>query len=159
MILSADCTSLTCTEPLTYTPPGAPCGCVWPIQVKLRLSVAIYTFFPLVVQLAEEIAASFSLNHSQVRIIGANVASQQLEKTNVLINLVPKGLKFNDTAASLIYYKFWHRQVSIKASVFGAYEVFYVRYPGCISFPQHHALEGSMKKKISTIIFIDDPHF
>ncbi|KAG6669176.1 receptor-like serine/threonine-protein kinase ALE2 isoform X3 [Carya illinoinensis] len=125
-----DCTSVTCTEPLTYTPPGAPCGCVWPIQVKLRLSVAIYTFFPLVVQLAEDIAASVSLNRSQVRIIGANAASQQLEKTSVLINLVPKGLKFNDTAAFLIYYKFWHRQVSIKASVFGAYEVFYVRYPG-----------------------------
>ncbi|KAG6733433.1 hypothetical protein I3842_01G225500 [Carya illinoinensis] len=125
-----DCTSVTCTEPLTYTPPGAPCGCVWPIQVKLRLSVAIYTFFPLVVQLAEDIAASVSLNRSQVRIIGANAASQQLEKTSVLINLVPKGLKFNDTAAFLIYYKFWHRQLSIKASVFGAYEVFYVRYPG-----------------------------
>lgn len=160
MVLSADCTSVTCTEPLTYTPPGAPCGCVWPIQVKLRLSVAIYTFFPLVVQLAEDIAASVSLNRSQVRIIGANAASQQLEKTSVLINLVPKGLKFNDTAAFLIYYKFWHRQVSIKASVFGAYEVFYVRYPGYISFSLTSCF-GRLNEKnfFSTIILKMNAYF
>ncbi|XP_059458884.1 receptor-like serine/threonine-protein kinase ALE2 isoform X2 [Corylus avellana] len=125
-----DCTSMTCTEPLTYAPPGAPCACVWPIEVKLRLSVAIYKFFSLVSELAEEIAASISLNRSQVRIMGADAASQQLERTSVLINLVPKGLKFNDTTSFSIYEKFWHRQVSIKASVFGAYEILYVHYPG-----------------------------
>ncbi|MCI31953.1 receptor-like serine/threonine-protein kinase ALE2-like, partial [Trifolium medium] len=27
-----DCLSVTCLEPLTYTPPGSPCGCVWPLQ-------------------------------------------------------------------------------------------------------------------------------
>uniref|UniRef100_A0A7C9ANR5 Receptor-like PK ALE2 N-terminal domain-containing protein n=1 Tax=Opuntia streptacantha TaxID=393608 RepID=A0A7C9ANR5_OPUST len=53
-----DCTTLTCTEPLTYTPSGFTCGCVWPIQVKIRLSVALYTFFPLVSELAGEIASS-----------------------------------------------------------------------------------------------------
>ncbi|XP_030969448.1 receptor-like serine/threonine-protein kinase ALE2 isoform X1 [Quercus lobata] len=125
-----DCTAVACSEPLTNTPPGSPCGCVWPIQVKISLSVSIYTFFQLVSELAEEIAAGVSLNHSQVRIMGADAASQQLEKTSVLINLVPKGLKFNDTTALFIYKRFWHRQVSIKASVFGAYEVFYVHYPG-----------------------------
>ncbi|GMY34580.1 receptor-like serine/threonine-protein kinase ALE2 isoform X1 [Fagus crenata] len=125
-----DCTLVACTEPLTYTPPGSPCGCVRPIQVKISLGVPVYTFFSLVSELAEEIAAGVSLNHSQVRIMGADAASQQLEKTSVLINLVPKGLKFNDTTALFIYEKFWHRQLSIKATVFGAYDVFYVRYPG-----------------------------
>ncbi|XP_031276283.1 receptor-like serine/threonine-protein kinase ALE2 [Pistacia vera] len=127
---NGDCATVTCTEPLTYTPPGSACGCVWPIQVKLRLGVAIYTFFPLVSKLAEEIAASVGLNHSQVRIMGADEASQQLETSTVLINLVPRGVKFKDTTAFSIYRKFWKRQMSIKASLFGPYEVLYVRYPG-----------------------------
>ncbi|XP_044496878.1 receptor-like serine/threonine-protein kinase ALE2 isoform X2 [Mangifera indica] len=127
---NGDCAMVTCTEPLTYTPPGSACGCVRPIQVKLRLGIAIYTFFPLVSELAEEIAASVGLNHSQVRIMGANAASQQLEKSTVLINLVPRGVKFKDTTAFSIYRKFWKRQMSIKASLFGPYEVLYVRYPG-----------------------------
>ncbi|KAG7014016.1 Receptor-like serine/threonine-protein kinase ALE2 [Cucurbita argyrosperma subsp. argyrosperma] len=57
---NGDCT-ISCTEPLTYTPPGMPCGCVWPIQVKISLDVAVYTFFPLVSELAEEIAIKASL--------------------------------------------------------------------------------------------------
>ncbi|XVF74394.1 hypothetical protein PTKIN_Ptkin13bG0107000 [Pterospermum kingtungense] len=125
-----DCTSVTCTEPLTYASPGSPCGCVWPIQVKLRLSVSIYTFFPLVSELAQEIAATVRLNHSQVRIMGANAASQELEESTVLINLVPWEVKFDYTTALLIYKKFWNRQVFIKASLFGPYEVVYVCYPG-----------------------------
>ncbi|KAH9713386.1 protein kinase domain-containing protein [Citrus sinensis] len=125
-----DCGSVTCTEPLTYTPPGSPCGCVWPIQVKLALDVPIYTFFPLVSQLTEEIAASVGLNHSQVRVMGANAASQQLQKSTALINLVPLGVQFDDTVAFLIFKKFWQRQVFIKPSLFGAYEVLYVHYPG-----------------------------
>ncbi|KAL2337960.1 hypothetical protein Fmac_012406 [Flemingia macrophylla] len=125
-----DCLSLTCSEPLTYTPPGSPCGCVWPLQVKLHINIAIYKFFPLVSQLAKEIAASVLLNHTQVRIVGADAANQQLEKTTVLIDLVPKGVKFDDTTAFLIYKKFWRREILIDASVFGAYEVLYVHYPG-----------------------------
>ncbi|XP_058006606.1 receptor-like serine/threonine-protein kinase ALE2 isoform X2 [Hevea brasiliensis] len=127
---NGDCASVTCAEPLTYTPPGTFCGCVWPIQVKLRLGVAIYSFFTLVTELAEEIAASVALNHCQVRIMGANAASQQLEKSTVLINLVPEGVKFADNTALSIYKKFWNRQVLIKASLFGSYEVLYVHYPG-----------------------------
>ncbi|KAL4278593.1 hypothetical protein GQ457_03G041030 [Hibiscus cannabinus] len=125
-----DCISVACSEPLTYTPPGSPCGCVWPIQVKLRLGVSIYTFFPLVSELAQEIAASVRLNHSQVRIMGANEASREQEKSTVLINLVPWEVKFDYTTALLIYKKFWNRQVFIKASLFGPYEVTYVQYPG-----------------------------
>ncbi|KAG5025925.1 hypothetical protein JHK86_021839 [Glycine max] len=125
-----DCLSTTCLEPLTYTPPGSPCGCVWPLQVKLHINIAIYKFFPLVSELAKEIAASVLLNHTQVRIVGADAANQQLEKTTVLIDLVPKGVKFDDTTAFLIYKKFWYREILIDASVFGAYEVLYVHSPG-----------------------------
>ncbi|XP_048139462.1 receptor-like serine/threonine-protein kinase ALE2 isoform X2 [Rhodamnia argentea] len=125
-----DCASAICTDPLTYTPPGTPCGCVWPIQVKLQLAVALYTFFPLVTELAKEIAVSLSLDHSQVRIMGANSASPQLEKTTVLINLVPRGAKFSNDSAVAIYRKFIHKQVQMEASLFGDYEVLYVGYPG-----------------------------
>ncbi|PIN09327.1 Non-specific serine/threonine protein kinase [Handroanthus impetiginosus] len=124
------CVSVKCTDPLTYTPPGAPCGCVWPIQVQLRFSISLYTFFPLVSDLAEEIAASIPLDRSQVRIMGADAADQQLDKTTVLINLVPLDEKFKSAIAFSIYTKFWKRELSIKTSVFGVYEVLYVRYPG-----------------------------
>ncbi|KAL2555074.1 Protein kinase superfamily protein [Forsythia ovata] len=125
-----ECTSVTCTEPLTYAPPGAPCGCVWPIEVRLRFSISLYMFFPLVSNLAKEIANSILLDQSQVRIMGADAANHQLEKTTVLLNLVPLDEKFNPATAFSIYTKFWKRKVSIRTSVFGVYEVVYVRYPG-----------------------------
>lgn len=90
---------------------------------------------PLVSELAEEIAASAFLNHSQVRIVGANADNQQLDQTNIIINLVPKGEKFDDTTALLIYKKFWHREILIDASLFGAYEIMYVHYPGNTLIP------------------------
>lgn len=100
------------------------------MQVGLRLSVALYTFFPLVSELAAEIAAGVFMKQSQVRIMGANAASQQPEKTVVLIDLVPLGEKFDNTTAFLTYQRFWHKQVVIQSSFFGDYEVLYVRYPG-----------------------------
>ncbi|KAK4361817.1 hypothetical protein RND71_017058 [Anisodus tanguticus] len=133
-----DCSSLTCTEPLTYTPPGSPCGCVWPMQVAVHLNVTLYTFFPLVSELAKEIAAGVSLNRSQVRIMGANAADQQLEKTIVHINLVPTDGKFDAATALTIYQKFWKRTVFIKTTDFGAYEMIYVRYPGLPPSPPSH---------------------
>ncbi|XAR67161.1 Non-specific serine/threonine protein kinase [Bertholletia excelsa] len=125
-----DCSSLTCPEPTTNTPPGTPCGCVWPMQVGLRLSVALYTFFPLVSELAEEIAVGVFMKQSQVRIMGANAATQDPEKTIILTDLVPLGDQFDNTTAYLIFQRFWHKQVVIKTSFFGDYEVLYVRYPG-----------------------------
>ncbi|KAL6984657.1 hypothetical protein U1Q18_018035 [Sarracenia purpurea var. burkii] len=125
-----DCSSLTCMEPLTNTLPQSPCGCVLPMQVGLRLSVALYTFFPLVSELAEEIAVGVFVTKSQVRIMGANAASQDPEKTIVLIDLVPLGDKFDNTTAYLTFQRFWHKQVAIKISLFGNFEVLYVRYPG-----------------------------
>ncbi|XP_024932242.2 receptor-like serine/threonine-protein kinase ALE2 isoform X4 [Ziziphus jujuba] len=125
-----DCSATICTDPYTNTPPGSPCGCVMPIQVGLRVNVALYTFFPLVSELAKEIAAGVFVKQSQVRIIGANAADEQPEKTVVLIDLVPLGEKFDNTTALLTYQRFWHKQVAIQPSYFGDYEVLYVRYPG-----------------------------
>lgn len=128
--LLVDCSATICTEPHTNYPPGSPCGCVLPIQVGLRLNVALYTFFPLVSELAKETAAGVFVKQSQVRIIGANAADQQPEKTVVLIDLVPLEEKFDNTTALSIYHRFWHKQVIIQPSYFGDYEVLYVRYPG-----------------------------
>ncbi|KAI4344515.1 hypothetical protein L6164_011732 [Bauhinia variegata] len=125
-----DCLSIVCTDPLTNSPPGSPCACVWPIQVGLRLSISLYTFFPLVSELASEIAAGVFMKQSQVRIMGATAASLQPEKTAVLIDLVPIGEKFDNTTAFLTSERFWHKQVAIKASFFGDYDVLYVIYPG-----------------------------
>lgn len=100
------------------------------MQIGLRLSVSLYTFFPLVSELAAEVAAGVFVKQSQVRIIGANAANQQPDKTVVLIDLVPLGEKFDNTTAFLTYQRFWHKKVSIKDSYFGDYEVLYVRYPG-----------------------------
>ena len=125
-----DCSATLCTDPYTNTPPGSPCGCVWPIQVRLRFSVPLYTFFPLVSELAAEIAAGVYVKRSQVRVIEANAAYQQPDKTVALIDLVPLGEKFDNTTAFLTYQRFWHKKVSINAYYFGNYEVLYVRYPG-----------------------------
>ncbi|XP_020528859.1 uncharacterized protein LOC18443583 isoform X4 [Amborella trichopoda] len=125
-----DCTGLTCTEPYTNTPPGSPCGCVFPMQVGLRLGVALYAFFPLVSELAQEVAAGILMKQSQVRIMGANADTEQQEKTIVLIDLVPLGQKFDNTTAFLTFEKFWHKQVVINVALFGDYDVLYVRYPG-----------------------------
>ncbi|KAL3566517.1 hypothetical protein D5086_031932 [Populus alba] len=109
LIESADCSTTVCTEPYTNTPPGSPCRCVLPMQVGLGVSVALYTFFPLVSELAQEIAAGVFMKQSQVRIIGANAPSQQLEKTIVLIDLVPLGERFDNSTAFLTYQRFWKK--------------------------------------------------
>lgn len=124
------CESVTCTEPLTYTPPGTSCACVWPVQVRLQFSISLYAFFPMVSELAEEIAVAIPLNRSQVRIMGADAADQQQEKTTVLINLVPLAEPFKAATAFSIYKKFWNKELSLNSSTFGVYEVLFVHYPG-----------------------------
>ncbi|XP_026399531.1 proline-rich receptor-like protein kinase PERK10 isoform X3 [Papaver somniferum] len=81
-------------------------------------------------ELAEEIATGVFMKLSQVRIMGANADGQQLDETVVLIDLVPLGERFDNTTAFLTFEKFWRKQVPIKATLFGYYEVLYVRYPG-----------------------------
>ncbi|KAK9054749.1 hypothetical protein SSX86_025828 [Deinandra increscens subsp. villosa] len=127
--LNEDCATVTCTEPLTYTPAGSPCACVWPIEVELRLMISPYTFFPLVSELAKEIATGVSLNVTQARIMGANAAADQLDKTIVLVNLVPLKQNFDFATVFSIYQKFWKKQVFISPQ-FVAYEVVHVQYPG-----------------------------
>ncbi|CAO2824557.1 unnamed protein product [Amaranthus hypochondriacus] len=125
-----DCSAITCSEPWTYTPSGVPCGCVWPMQIRLQLDVALYTFFPLVSKLAAEIASSLSLKQTQVRIMGADAASRQLDKTIVHVNLVPLEGSFKHAAAFSLYEKFWHKLIHVNSSLFGAYDVLDVEYPG-----------------------------
>ncbi|XP_016188973.1 receptor-like serine/threonine-protein kinase ALE2 isoform X7 [Arachis ipaensis] len=125
-----DCLSTICSEPYTNSPPGAPCRCVLPMKVGLRLDVSLYTFFPLVSELASEIAAGVFMTQSQVRIMGAEAASQDPDKTDALIFLVPIGEGFDHTTALLNSERFWQKKVAIKSSYFGSYEVLYVSYPG-----------------------------
>ncbi|XP_057749857.1 uncharacterized protein LOC130968539 isoform X1 [Arachis stenosperma] len=125
-----DCLSTICSEPYTNSPPGAPCRCVLPMKVGLRLGVSLYTFFPLVSELASEIAAGVFMTQSQVRIMGAEAASQDPDKTDALIFLVPIGEGFDHTTALLNSQRFWQKKVAIKSSYFGSYEVLYVIYPG-----------------------------
>ncbi|EOA12814.1 hypothetical protein CARUB_v10025774mg [Capsella rubella] len=132
---NSDCSSTVCMEPYTNTPPGSPCGCVWPIQVELRLSMALYDFFPMVSEFAREVSAGVFMKQSQVRIMGANAASEQPEKSIVLIDLVPLGDKFDNLTAMLTYQRFWSKKVYIDEPIFGKYEVVYVRYPGLPASP------------------------
>ncbi|WJX96526.1 hypothetical protein P8452_77722 [Trifolium repens] len=128
--LNSDCLSTVCTEPYVTSPLGATCRCVWPIHVGLRLSVSLYTLFPLVSELVSELSSGIFMKQSQVRITGASAANQQPDKTVVLIELVPLGEKFDNTTAFLTSERFWHKKVVIKASYFGYYDVLYVNYPG-----------------------------
>ncbi|XP_010539393.1 PREDICTED: receptor-like serine/threonine-protein kinase ALE2 [Tarenaya hassleriana] len=132
---NADCKSTICVEPYTNTPPGSPCGCVWPMQVGLRLNVPLYTFFPLVSEFAREVATGVFMKQSQVRIMGANAASEQPDKSIVLIDLVPLGEKFDNTTSMLTYQRFFSKKVYIDSSLFGDYDVLYVRYPGLPASP------------------------
>ncbi|ERN12903.1 hypothetical protein AMTR_s00050p00189150 [Amborella trichopoda] len=131
---SYDCDQVTCSDPLTSTPIGSPCGCVLPMQVELSLGVAPYAVFPLVEELEIEVAAGTYLKQSQVRIMGANALSQDQEKTVVNIDLVPLGERFDNTTALLTYDRFWRKKVVIDKILFGDYEVIYVRYPGSNQF-------------------------
>ncbi|XP_019151397.1 PREDICTED: receptor-like serine/threonine-protein kinase ALE2 isoform X5 [Ipomoea nil] len=139
-----DCSSLKCMEPLASPPPKSPCNCVLPMRIGLRLSVALYTFFPLVSELANEIAAGVFMDTSQVRIMGANAGSQYPEKTIVLIDLVPLGGRFDNTTAFLTFRRFWHKDVVIKSSYFGDYDVLYVQYPGLPPSPPSATSRGGI---------------
>lgn len=123
------CTA-SCQDPLTNSPPGTACLCVLPIKVELRFGIALYTFFTLVAELAQDIASGVLMNQSQVRVMGANAAPDDPEKTLVFIDLVPLGPKFGNTTALLVFEKFWHKQVIINPVHFGKYDVLYVQYQG-----------------------------
>lgn len=128
-----------CVEPLTATPYGSPCGCVFPMKVRLLLDVAPYSVFPVMNELEIEIAAGTYLQQSQVKIMGASADSQNQGKTVVDINLVPLGEKFDNTTAVLTYDRLWHKKVPLNLTLFGIYEVIYISYPGIPSSPPYES--------------------
>ncbi|CAM8928043.1 unnamed protein product [Rhodiola kirilowii] len=119
-----------CTDPLTLTPYGSPCACVFPMKVKLLLDVDLFTFFPLVNEFEIEIADGTYLKQSQVKIEAAVSDALNQGKTRVDINLVPLGDKFDNTTATLTYERFWRKNIPLNASLFGTYTVLNVSYPG-----------------------------
>ncbi|KAM0835676.1 hypothetical protein ACQ4PT_062784 [Festuca glaucescens] len=125
-----DCNSLSCPESLTDPPAGAPCACVLPIKVGIRLSVDLYSFFPLVSDFAEEVGSGVNMARRQVRVMGANVAGDQPDKTVVLVHLVPMHVNFDNATAFLVFQRLWGKRIPLKPSVFGDYEILYVVYPG-----------------------------
>ena len=44
-----------CIEPLTATPIGSPCGCVFPMKARLLLDVATLSVFPVMREIEIEI--------------------------------------------------------------------------------------------------------
>ena len=124
--------SSSCPEPNRSTcwSPRPPCACVLPIRVGIRLSVDLYSFFPLVSDFSEEVSSGVNMAQRQVRVMGANVASDQPDKTMVLVDLVPMQTKFDNATAFSAFESLWSKKVSLKPSVFGDYEILYVVYPG-----------------------------
>ena len=119
-----------CIEPLTTTPIDSPCGCVFPMKVRLLLDVATLSVFPIMRELEIETTEGTYLEQSQVKIIGVIADGQNQESTVVNINLVPLGEKFDNTTAVLTSDRFWHKKVSLNTTLFGNYEVLYISYPG-----------------------------
>ncbi|XP_039123747.1 receptor-like serine/threonine-protein kinase ALE2 isoform X1 [Dioscorea cayenensis subsp. rotundata] len=128
-----------CSEPLTQSPIGAPCGCVYPMQVVIDLSVPAYQLFPRIAELEVEVAAGTYLKQSQVRIMGANASLRDPEWTTVAMDLVPLVDKFDNMTALLTYQRFWQKKVPLDMSLFGDYQVIYVHYPGLPSSPPGNA--------------------
>ncbi len=127
----AECT-LPCPSGYTYSVPGSPCGCVIPMQVELQLGINLETLFPLVSELAEELAVGLFLLPSQVRIVGANSVEGNQEETDVNADFVPLVPAFDNTTADLLSSRFWNRQVLLNDTLFGNYSVISVTYPGML---------------------------
>ncbi|KVI03834.1 Concanavalin A-like lectin/glucanase, subgroup [Cynara cardunculus var. scolymus] len=133
----------TCLEPLTLTPIGSPCGCVFPMKVRLLLQVSVFAVFPVVNELEIEIASGTYLTQSQVVITGASADDQNQERTAVDINLVPLGERFDNVTAALTYERFWRKKLSLNRTLFGDYEVVYIIYPGLPSSQLYGNHSGS----------------
>ncbi|OIW21335.1 hypothetical protein TanjilG_32426 [Lupinus angustifolius] len=116
-------------DPLTATPFGSPCGCVFPMKVRLVLDIAPLPIFPVINELEIEVASGTYLKQSQVRIMGVSADSENQGRTIVDINLVPLGEKFDDITFSVICERFWHKKVPLNKSLFGDFEVLSITYP------------------------------
>ncbi|KAG6506976.1 hypothetical protein ZIOFF_032310 [Zingiber officinale] len=148
---SQGCDEISCSEPLTSTPIGSPCGCVYPMQVGIDLGVAPFELFSRIAELEVEVAAGTFLKQSQVRIMGATASIKDPEKTTVSIDLVPLGEKFDKTSALLTYQRFWQKKVPVNMSLFGEYDVLYVRYPDCLQFAlQSHCNRSILSSSLAS---------
>lgn len=110
--------------------PMLPCGCVFPMKVRLLLQASVYAVFPLVNELEIEIAAGTYLSQNQVVITGASSDGKDHEKTALDVNLIPLVERFDNLTAALTYERFWHKKLSLNKTLFGDYEVVYIIYPG-----------------------------
>ncbi|KAI3526540.1 hypothetical protein L1887_05797 [Cichorium endivia] len=133
----------TCLEPLTSTPIGSPCGCVFPMKVRLLLQVSVYAVFPVVNELEIEIASGMYLTQSQVVITGASADSENQGQTAIDVNLVPLGERFDNVTAALTYERFWRKKLFLNKTLFGDYEVVYIIYPGLPTSPLRIEPSGS----------------
>ncbi|CAN6240083.1 unnamed protein product [Urochloa humidicola] len=64
-----DCSGTTCSGPLTSTPIGSPCGCVYPMQIQLDLGVAPYQLFPRIGELEIEVASGQKFDRTSASLI------------------------------------------------------------------------------------------
>ncbi|KAK7846973.1 receptor-like serine/threonine-protein kinase ale2 [Quercus suber] len=148
-----------CIDPLTATPVGSPCGCVFPMKVRLLLDVATFAVFPVMRDLEIEIAEGTYLEQRQVKIMGAIANSQNQERIVVDINLVPLGEKFDNSTAVLTSDRFWHKKVPLNTTLFSNYEVVYIRIPSSPPSGSYigNGPNGSGRDLPITQIFVGDP--
>ncbi|XP_024387701.1 receptor-like serine/threonine-protein kinase ALE2 isoform X2 [Physcomitrium patens] len=126
----ADCRQ-ACPDGYTYTLPGAPsCSCVIPMRAQFQLGIKLEKLFPLVAELAKELASGLFLQTSQVRILGANSVEPDQDKTIVSAEFVPLDTKFDNTTAHLLATRLWGGEVPLNETPFGIYSVIYITYPG-----------------------------
>ena len=119
-----------CDDGYTSAPAGAPCGCVIPMTARFQLAISLEQLFPLVAELAKELADNLFLQPSQVRIMGANAVAEFQDKTDVTAQFVPMSTAFDNTTAVLLASQIWDRRVKLNETLFGHYLVISVRYPG-----------------------------
>lgn len=86
--------------------------------------------FPLVSELATELADGLFLQTSQIRIVGANAVEPNQDETDVTVDFVPLDSEFGNTTAQLLASRLWSGQVPLDETIFGNYLVIFVRYPG-----------------------------
>eukprot|EP00250_Pteridium_aquilinum_P019029 c24262_g1_i1 orf=980-4132(+) len=139
---SEDCSTIVCLPPLTKTPFMSPCGCVRPIQVRIELTVPLYSLFPLISVLAANLAEGTVLSPNQVEVIGANADSQNPDYSVVDVNLVPLDQGFDNLTALIIFEKFWKHELLLNSTLFGNYSVVYVQYPGLPASPPSENTPG-----------------
>jgi hypothetical protein len=100
------------------------------MTARLQLAISLEKLFPLVAELAKELADSLFLQPSQVRIVGANAVAQFQDKTDVTAQFVPLATAFDNTTAVLLASQIWDSRVKLNETLFGHYLVISVRYPG-----------------------------